>query len=57
MLSDRQRYINVKKYDTDIKSYHRKNRIMIALLPAVRKLYIGQKHLLGLDVEMKGNRN
>ena len=46
-----------KKYDTVIKLTIERNRIIIALLPAVRKLYIGQKHLLGLGIEMKGNRN
>ena len=46
-----------KKYDTCIKFTIESNRFMIALLPAESQLYIGRKHLLGLDVEMKGNRN
>ena len=34
-----------------------RNNIMQILFAAVRKSYAGQKHLFGLDVEMKGNRN
>ena len=35
----------------------RRNNTMRILFAAERKSYTGQKHLFGLDAEMKGNRN